>query len=129
MKKIVNMFLLFILLFSIINVFYNISYAAPDGKIDALVGEASGAANLLDASGDPIFEGINKIIGLLQIVGTGISIIVVTMLGIKYIMASPGEKAETKKQIMPIIIGCVLVFGGVNVVAIIARFVTNSTGT
>ena len=128
MKKIVNMFLLFILLFSIINIFYNISYAA-DGKITTLVGEASGAANLIDASGDPIFEGINKIIGLLQIVGTGISIIVVTMLGIKYIMASPGEKAETKKQIMPIIIGCVLVFGGVNVVAIIARFVTNSTGT
>ena len=129
MKKIVNMFLLFILLFSIINIFYNISYAAPDEKIDTLVSDASGAKDFLSAEGDPIFEGINKIIGLLQIVGTGISIIVVTMLGIKYIMASPGEKAETKKQIMPIIIGCVLVFGGVNVVAIIARFVANSTGT
>lgn len=129
MKKIVNMFFLFILLFSIINIFYNISYAAPDGKIDDLVRDASGAKDFLSAESDPIFEGINKIIGLLQIVGTGISIIVVTMLGIKYIMASPGEKAETKKQIMPIIIGCVLVFGGVNVVAIIARFVANSTGS
>ena len=37
-------------------------------------------------------------------------------------MASPAEKADVKKNILPIIYGCVLVFGGVNVVAIIAKF-------
>lgn len=65
---------------------------------------------------------INKIIGLLQLTGSGIAIIVVTILGIKYILASPSEKADVKKSILPIIIGCVLLFGGVNLAAAIADF-------
>ena len=60
---------------------------------------------------------INTIIGLLQVAGTGISLIVITMLGIKYIMASAGEKAEIKKQAIPIVVGCVLLFGAVNIMA------------
>ena len=82
----------------------------------------SGELEPAATEGDPFFEGINKIIGAIQIAGTGISIIVVSILGIKYMMASPAEKADVKKNILPIIYGCVLVFGGVNVVAIIAKF-------
>ena len=54
---------------------------------------------------------INVIIGGLQLVGSGISVIVVTYLGIKYIIASVEEKAEIKKQAIPIVIGCILLFG------------------
>ncbi len=121
MKRVLYIFLILIIICNFINFFYNISYA-KDGKIDALIGQASEAQNPADTEGDPFFEGINKIIGIIQIVGTGISIIVVSILGIKYMMASPGEKADVKKNILPIIYGCVLVFGGVNVVAIIANF-------
>lgn len=105
-------------------------YAASNGVNDiidamegtsAIVGEDSGIAN-----------SINNIIGLIQLTGTGISVIVVTMLGIKYLLASPSEKADVKKQIIPILIGCVLLFGAVNLVAIIADFSlvldTNTTG-
>ena len=44
------------------------------------------------------------------------------MLGIKYMQASPSDKADTKKQILPILIGCLLVFGAVNLVAAVADF-------
>ena len=64
-----------------------------------------------------IAKSINDVIGLLQIAGTGIALIVVTILGIKYMLASPSEKADTKKQILPILIGCVLVFGAVTLVS------------
>ncbi len=45
----------------------------------------------------------------------------VTMLGIKYMLASSNEKADIKKQAIPIVIGCTLLFAAVNVVAIIAE--------
>lgn len=65
---------------------------------------------------------INIVIGLLQVAGTGISLIVITMLGIKYLMASAGEKAEIKKQAVPIVIGCVLLFGAVNIMKAVGTF-------
>lgn len=65
---------------------------------------------------------INNVIGLLQMVGSGIALIVITLLGMKYILASPSEKADVKKAIMPIIIGCILLFGAVNLMAAVANF-------
>lgn len=101
----------------------NTSYA---GIVDDLsemknVGEPDKSSN---SEGIP--AAINSIISLLQYVGSGIAIIVVTILGIKYILASPSEKADVKKSIMPIIIGCVLLFGGVNIAKLIANFSDNA---
>ena len=50
------------------------------------------------------------------------SVIMVTILGIKYMLASPGEKADVKKQIAPLLIGAVLLFSAVNIIQIIAKF-------
>ncbi len=126
MKKVIYISFILIIICNFMNLFYNISYAKDD-KIDALAKQ--GESVTPSDENDDLFVGINKIIGLLQIVGTGISIIVVSILGIKYMLASPGEKADVKKNIMPIIIGCILVFGGVNVVAIIAKFSTGVFGS
>lgn len=63
---------------------------------------------------------INVAIRLIQVAGSGIALIMVTMLGIKYMLASANEKADVKKQAVPIIIGCTLLFAAVNIVAIIA---------
>ncbi len=68
---------------------------------------------------------INTIIGLLQVAGTGIALITITMMGLKYIMASPGEKADVKKQVIPIIIGCILLFGAVTLMSAIYDFAQN----
>ncbi len=65
---------------------------------------------------------INRAIGLLQVAGTGIAVIVVTVLGIKYITASVEQKAEIKKQAIPIVIGCILVFGGITLISAILTF-------
>ena len=68
-------------------------------------------------------EILNKIIGLMQVAGTGIALVVITLLGIKYMLASPSEKADTKKMIMPILIGCILLFAAVNIVSTILDLV------
>ena len=46
--------------------------------------------------------------------------IMVTLLGIKYIMAAPSDKADVKKQIAPLVIGAIILFASVNLVGIIA---------
>ena len=81
----------------------------------------------MDTGNHEVTKAINKVIGILQVIGTGISLVVVSLLGIKYMLASPADKADTKKAILPIVIGCVLVFGGVNLVALVADFTTKIT--
>ena len=90
-------------------------------NVESIIGSMSGTSNMA-TDGNGIKTAINNVIGLIQVAGTGISLVVVTMLGIKYLLASPSEKADVKKQIAPILIGCVLLFGAVNLVAIIADF-------
>jgi len=63
---------------------------------------------------------LNSVIGIIQVAGTGISMVMVTILGIKYIMASPSDKADVKRQIVPLVIGAIILFASVNLVALVA---------
>ena len=117
MKKIISVLFL-LLIFSFVTGTGNVF---ADNGINGIIAGMSNASTLTSANaGSGIGQTINNVIGLLQLAGTGISVIVVTMLGIKYLIASPSEKADTKKMIMPILIGCILLFGAVNLVALIA---------
>lgn len=62
----------------------------------------------------------NKIIGAVQFIGTFASVIVLIVMGIKYMLGSVEEKAEYKKTMMPYIIGAILVFGITNLLGIIS---------
>ena len=71
---------------------------------------------------------LNSGIGIIQYAGSGIAIIAVSILGIKYVLASPSDKAEVKKEIFPMLIGAILLFGAVNVVSLIIKFTNGATG-
>ena len=51
-----------------------------------------------------------RILGILQTVGVVLSVIVLVVLGIKYMMGSAEEKAEYKKTMIPYLVGAVLIF-------------------
>ena len=76
-------------------------------------------------NGTQTFKVINNVIGLIQIVGSGVALIVIAIMGIKYMLAAPSEKADVKKMVMPVIIGCVLLFGAVNLAGVIENFATD----
>ena len=87
------------------------------------------AVDLSGFSGDTSGQGANaikgiskKIIGLLQVAGMAISIIVLIVLGIKYMMGSTAEKAEYKKTLMPYFIGAILIFGASAVAGVVIQF-------
>ena len=52
-----------------------------------------------------------SIVGILQTVGIILSVIVLIILGIKYMMGSAEEKADIKGLLIPYIVGCVIIFG------------------
>lgn len=60
-----------------------------------------------------------SIIGTIQIVGSVVAVLVLVILGVKYMMGSAEEKAEYKKTLMPYIIGAVLIFAASNIAGIV----------
>lgn len=89
--------------------------------IDTIIDDMKDVNKVEDGStSGKIGSVINAVIRLIQIVGTAVSVIIVTILGIKYMLASSSEKADIKKMATPIVVGCVLLFAASNLVAIIA---------
>ncbi len=66
-----------------------------------------------------------KIVGVLQVAGTVIAVLILVVIGIKYMMGSAEEKAEYKKTMMPYLVGALLIFAAVT----IANMVYNFTST
>lgn len=89
-------------------------------KMDTIITDMSTVGTTSVNTDKGIARVLTIVIVLIRIAGTGISLIVVTILGIKYMLASSNEKADIKKQAIPIVIGCALLFAAVNIVSIIA---------
>ena len=53
----------------------------------------------------------NGILQVLAIIGSGLSIVFMICLGIKYMLGSVEERAEYKKSLLPYFIGAIFVFG------------------
>lgn len=60
-----------------------------------------------------------KIVGIIQVIGTIVSVGMLMILGIKYMLGSADQKAEYRKSMTPYIIGSVLIFGFSNLTQII----------
>lgn len=78
-------------------------------------GQGTGASSAIQTiSGD--------ILGVAQVIGVAVAVIMLIVLAIKYISASPEGKGEIKKTAGVYIIGAVLLFGGVFILNIIQSF-------
>lgn len=68
-----------------------------------------------------------QILGIVQLVGSIAAVVVLVVLGIKYMMGSAEEKAEYKKTMIPYIIGAVLIFAASNVAGMIYDWASTIT--
>ncbi len=69
----------------------------------------------------------NKIIGIVQVVGTAVAVVMLLWLGIKYIVAAPDEKANIKQSSFIYVIGAIFLFAAVNILGIINTFANDIT--
>ena len=61
-------------------------------------------------------------LGLAQVIGIAIAVIMLIVLAIKYISAAPGDKAEIKKHAVVYIVGAVVLFAASGIIQIIKTF-------
>ena len=71
---------------------------------------------------------IGTIINIAQVIGMGVAIIMLVVLAIKYIAASPEGKAEIKKNATIYIVGAVILFAASGILGIIRNFAVKSIG-
>ena len=88
--------------------------------------------NPLELEGNAPTNGANKIqsvgnsvVGILQTVGIVLSVVILIILGIKYMMGSSEEKAEYKKTMIPYIVGAALIFAASVLANVVFEFFTN----
>lgn len=86
-----------------------------DIRPDQITGESD-----VDVSG--ISNIGNDIVRILSTIGIVASVIVLIVLGIKYMMGSAEEKAEYKKTLMPYVIGSALVFAASAIAQVVYNF-------
>ncbi len=65
------------------------------------------------------------IISIVATIGSIVSVIVLVVLGIKYMMGSAEEKAEYKKTLLPYIIGAALVFAASTIASVVFNFASS----
>lgn len=78
-----------------------------------------------NANSDTLKLKANKILGLIQIVGVIVSVVMLIAIGIKYMLGSVEEKAEYKETLKPYIIGAFVLFTGTTIPNIIYKIAEN----
>ena len=68
------------------------------------------------------------IIGVIQVIGVAVAIIMLIMLGIKYVSAAPSEKADIKKSAVIYVVGAVLLFGASLVLSLVKNLISDFGG-
>lgn len=110
--KILTVLCIVLMIVSISVVSYGSTADPAKTTLDALNGKAH-----VDAAGLQGFG--NSVITVIRVVGMTIAVIILLVLGIKYMMGSAEEKADYKKSMIPYIVGAVLLFSATALVGFI----------
>ena len=76
-----------------------------------------------NVSGSNEITGVGQsLVGILQTVGIVLSVVVLIILGIKYMMGSAEEKADYKKSMLPYVVGAGIIFAASALAQVIYQF-------
>ena len=110
-KKVVTYIIVFLCTFII---FTNFSYALDPGAFSSIYQNDGKQQSIFDIGG--------SLLGVVQAVGYAVALIMLVVLGIKYMYSSPDEKATIKDKAIIYVIGAVVIFGSSSLVGIIGRW-------
>lgn len=107
MKKISKILVVMLLVLMTMTMFMSVTVNAST--------DSSSKVEDLFSGGSVQVDGINNvgknIVSIITTIGIIVAVIVLLILGIKYMMGSASEKAEYKKTMIPYLVGAVLIFG------------------
>lgn len=96
-------------------------YASSDLK--KFTGNISGKAGDVGSKTSSILAAV---LHIMRVVGTGVSIIILIWVGIKYMVSAPSERAEFKKSATAYIVGAIILFSTTTLLQILSKFTTTS---
>ena len=102
--KLTGIIIMILLLLLGMNTVCNAGGINPGEIANGLTGTSSNAQQDVTNIG-------NQIIGIITTVGVVVAVVILLVLGIKYMMGSASEKAEYKKTMIPYLVGAILIFG------------------
>lgn len=106
-----------IVLISVIICIWLPSVVHADWGLSGLEGNRSGTTEI------SVFG--NKVVQIISTIGSILSVIVIIVLGIKYMMGSVEEKATYKKTLLPFIIGAAFIFAASTIANIVYNVAIN----
>jgi len=68
---------------------------------------------------------VGAIVSVVRIVGTGVAIIMLAFVAIKYMSSAPGDRAEIKKHAVVYVVGAIVLFATSGILGIIQDFAGN----
>ncbi len=74
------------------------------------------------ATPEKLSNRVGKILGIIRIIGTVTSVVMLIVIGLKFMLGSVEEKAEYKQSLKPYIIGALLLFTGTIIPQVIYEF-------
>lgn len=111
--------------------FVIISEAATSPKTaDDYLGPFSGngGTNSGETAGQTeIKKYLNRVIGVIQVIGVFTAVVMLISLGVKYMYASPGDKAQIKNHLTVYVIGACVMFGAAGILQILKDFFLEAT--
>ena len=114
MKKQVKVISIVLVIMMAIMAVSNVVLAAPDLSSD-IKNMANGTGN----KPQEVLDLGKTIVTIMQTVGIVVAVVVLLILGIKYMMGSAEEKAEYKKTMIPYLVGAVLIFASTTIVNVV----------
>lgn len=138
LKRLIYCILIIFLLLNVFNVNYNVSICAQEASEDISPSTGSGGnsggnfdLSLYGNDATPsdgtnateIREATTTLAGIIvsgvRVAATGIALIMITIIAIKYILAAPGDRADLKKSSFQYIVGAIIVFGSAQILGIL----------
>ncbi len=123
--KIIRKISLILTILMMLSVLYSLTYAGEEfKKLEENVLNTSANTNVTK----PITGFAKSVIVITQVIGVGTALIMAIILGMKYMVSAPDDKAQIKKHAVVYVIGAVVLFGAAGILEIIKNFagVTNS---
>lgn len=85
----------------------------------SIIGELDSNKNNMTDAGKTVGETGKTIVAAIKIIGTGIAILMLLYIAIKYMVVAPSEKAEFKKTAVVYAIGAVVLFAAPRLVELV----------
>ena len=121
-KKTYKVFSVLLIVFMILSIATNVFAAGFNpSNITGDVQNSAGANEIKNVG--------NSIVNILQTVGIVLSVVILIVLGIKYMMGSAEEKADYKKSMLPYLVGAIIIFAASAFANVVYNFATSISST